>query len=143
MNYRPCPCRSWGKCQGFDDYHLWHIIPCKAQVVWLLAGECEFVRNEAPGSRRVLPHASFVPLADLRAEVDYRLDRTGRDGETLVHEVRVLGVRRFPALSQAARDAVNYIAGRKRKRMSYRRWIDQRERRKNEATGLQETTVRA
>jgi hypothetical protein len=99
------------------------------QVLWLCKAKIEFDQDDSPGSHRVKPHASFVAFSDLMAEFDYRVIRTGRDGETLKHEVRELNVYQFQQLSQAARDAVNYIVGVKRKRMEYQKWLNQRQRR--------------
>ena len=126
MTWRPCPCKSWGNCRGFDDYELTDIIPCRVQTIYLVKGVVEFVSDDSPGSRRIRPHASFVAVSDLIAEFEFRLSRTGRDGETLVHEVRELGVYEASKLSQAARDALGYIAGRKRKRRSYAQWLADR-----------------
>lgn len=137
MSYRPCSCKNWGNCKGYEIYYLNEIIPCKAQIIWLIKGDIEFDTDDSQGSRRVRPHASFVALSDLVAEFELRLGRTGRDGETLCHEIRNLNVYEYRNLSQAAKDAVNYISGIKRKRYLYSRWLAQRVRRQNEARILQ------
>ena len=130
MSYRPCPCKSWGDCKGYEIYNLSDIQFCRAQILWLLKGDTEFDKDDSPGSRRVKPHATFVVISDLMAEFSFRLGKTGRDGETLVHEVERLNVYEYRQLSQAAKDALNYIAGGKRKRLLYSRWLAQRARRK-------------
>jgi len=122
--------RNWGDCTGYEGYELKDIIPCKAQVIYLLRSDYEILGGNTPGSRHGRPNAAFVSISDLRAEFEARLSRTGRDGETLFHEVRNLGVFQYKDLSQAAKDAVNYICGSKRKRLLYSRWLAQRVRRK-------------
>mgnify|MGYP001583533836 FL=1 len=126
MTYRPCPCKSWGNCSGYSTYSLNEIIMCRSQVLWLLKADIEFDKDDAPGSRRVKPHASFVALSDLWAEFDYRMTRAGRDGETLRHEVAELNVYDPRRLSPSAKVALNYVAGAKRKRQSCAQWLADR-----------------
>jgi hypothetical protein len=105
------------------------------QTLYLIKGVVEFVTDDSPGSRRIRPHAAFVAVSDLWAEFEFRLSRCGRDGQTLVHEVRELGVYEPSKLSQAARDALGYVAGRKRKVLDYRDWLNQRVRRARISAG--------
>jgi len=147
MSFVPCPCKDWGKCDGKDKKGEWfefavhNIIPCKVQVIWMLSG-ADFAVEGGSGSQHILPHARFVPQCDLWAELEYRLGRTGRDGETLVHEVVMLHVSQLRDLSDVARDALNYVAGSRRKRTTYSRWLAQRERRR-EALRLHQNGQRA
>ena len=120
----------WGDCKGYSQYALNEIVFCRPQILFLLKGDVEFDHDDAAGSRRVKPHASFVAVSDLWAEFDYRMVRTGRDGETLRHEVAILNVYSVIRLSQSARDALNYVAGRKRKLDSYAHWLANRNHRK-------------
>jgi hypothetical protein len=71
-----------------------------------------------------------VAVSDLIAEFELRLAKTGRDGITLIHESRILGVYEYHHLSPPARDAVNYIAGKKRKKLTYSQWLADRKYRK-------------
>lgn len=132
MTIRPCPCKIWRKidCPGFEDYELRNIIPCPAQVIFLVRGQGEFIKDSPSGSRRVQPHGSFCSVSELRADFEYRLKRTGRDGERLVHEVRVVGIYEFRQLSPAAKDAVRYIVGYKTKLDPYKDWLRKRKWRK-------------
>lgn len=143
MSYRPCPqCKVWGDCRGYDQFTLEDIQYCRYQILWLIAGETEFDHDDSPGSHSVKPHAAFVPQSDILAELGYRLSKTGKAGETLEHEIRVLHVYTYRMLSPTARDAVNYVAGRKRKRQTFAQWLrDRRAIRKNDDDKLPSGTA--
>ena len=136
MTWRPCPCKRWGDCPGYQDYQLSDIQLCRVQVIFLLKPEVEFVTEDSPGSRRIKPHASFTAVSDLWAELEYRLKATKRDGQTLQHEIGILGVYDYKSLSPAARDALNYISGNKRKFLKYNDWLSQRNRRNKVKEGV-------
>lgn len=67
--------------------------------------------------------AKFLRPAELVAEFDRRLKKTGRAGKTLIHEVTILDAQRPERLSQTARDALYYVAGRDAKRTGFTTWL--------------------
>jgi hypothetical protein len=147
LSYRPCPCTGWGDCDGAArrrerngeitvrpyDFSLADIVPCRAQVMWLVRGECEFVADRGPGSRRVMPHAAFTLASELHAEIEYRMARTGALGRALQWTVRVNGVRLYRDLAPELRAVVDYVAGKKRKRQTFAQWLADRARRQRDA----------
>jgi hypothetical protein len=66
--------------------------------------------------------------AEYHAEITLRLARTGSDGETLVHEVQTFNAG-YQYLSRAARDALSYVSGARRKG-NYKHWLGNRKHRK-------------
>jgi hypothetical protein len=127
----PCP-------SIHTDYHpINEIRFCRVQVLWLI----EYIDILRDGNypkqpketgyvdsiiqRRPSQEAGFVNAALVAAELDARLQATKKDGETLEHEVRVLGVDVYELLSPAARNALGYCSGWKRKRLKYSAWFKQ------------------
>lgn len=68
------------------------------------------------------PDAYFAKPSGIAGEVEYRLEKTKRDGETLVHEIQELGVDLFEKLAPDAKSALNYISGFRRRKRSYEMW---------------------
>jgi len=66
-------------------------------------------------------HAPFETAAQIYAEVTARLRRTRRSGETLVWEVQH-GLADYNLLCPAAKDAINYISGWRRRHVSFSQW---------------------
>lgn len=69
-------------------------------------------------------------------DISTRLKRCGKDGETLIHEITKLHAFYYNDLSQAARDALNYISGFRRKLMGYRAWLKQKNQRSKIRVGV-------
>lgn len=144
MSWRRCPqCRSWHKCKGYDWFAPVDINFCRNQMIWLIShllvlgngvwpnnpdttGYIEQPGYTAPGVRG---SGGFETPAGIAGEVGRRLKYTGKDGETLMHEIVVLQVERYEDLCKAARDAVNFIVGIKSKNMKYSDWLKQRKHR--------------
>jgi hypothetical protein len=148
LSYRPCPCAGRVDCDGAArrrehngeitvhpyEFSLADIVPCRAQVMWLVQGDCEFVEDRGPGSHRVMPHAAFTLESELHAEMEYRLARTGALGRALEWTVRVNGVRVYRDLAPELRGVVDYVAGRKRKKQTFAQWQADRVRRRRDST---------
>lgn len=62
----------------------------------------------------------FLPAALFFAEITFRLKTTKEAGEALVDEVQS-GLE-YESLSRPAKRALNYIAGWRRRRLSYPKW---------------------
>ncbi len=139
MSYRRCDnCRTWKYCRGYDWFQPFEIERnfCKLQVLFLIGivetleiGEYPpdpaptgYVGGNTGGFRS---GARFQRPADLYSELTSRISRTGKDGDTLLHEVRHLGAT-LHNLSQAARNALGYCCGEKRKRQKYGIWLSRR-----------------
>lgn len=138
MSYRRCDkCRSWRNCRGYSWYQPFEIENnyCKVQFIYLIdildtLGAGIYPPDPAySGYTELIGKPIFGPKKhtanDIHAEVTARIDRTEDDGKTLVHEVKVLGAQLFN-LSGAARNALNYCVGEKRKKLDYGIWLSQR-----------------
>jgi hypothetical protein len=118
-------------------------------VLWLLChieslgiGEYPSPSGDTPKrSTNYCEGAYFETPAGIAAEIRYRLERTGKDGEILLAYMEGYEVQdnedeiynRWETLSEAAKSALNYICGRWRKRLDYSHWLS---RRKSPKTGL-------
>mgnify|MGYP001596696046 CR=1 FL=1 len=135
---RCATCRSRAdklSCSGYPWYSYQDISFCRPQMLWLidnLAGlrlgiyppdpEPTGYINNSGGGRppNVSSHARFETPVQLAAEVDYRLDRTGKDGQLLIAQVLAeLDVH------PDAEEALRYITGWRRKDMKYTNWVYQ------------------
>lgn len=129
-------CKDWRFCEVRDYFALSDIKPCPFQVVWLLAtftrkredGEYEFwIDKWMPDpSHTELASSStfkspFESIACLSAEINWRLNRTGKDGKELMMDV-LNGTLNIEYLCEDARNALEYISGNKRRRVSYAEW---------------------
>ena len=129
-----CPGQSW---YSWSDIGF-----CREQMLWLvenLAGlrkgsypprpdPTGYIERPGIGTNAISAHARFERPCQLAAEVDARLERTGKDGDVLCHEVIVLQARAYGLLSGSARSALSYISGWRRKRGSYAKWCYERKR---------------
>jgi len=138
MSYRRCDkCRSWLGCQGYNWYQPYEIEDngCRQQLIWIITNLDGLARGEYPpdpqGSGYVGDNkpifrsgGKFHTARDIYDEYNPRLERAGEDGETLIHEVHQgLGLNE---LAKAARNALNYCAGYKRKKRRYGIWLSTR-----------------
>jgi hypothetical protein len=139
MSLRRClSCRNWKSCNGYEWYAPTEIVFCFSQVIFLLIHLDILEVGEYPpdptptgysalgGKPQFRSGGNFITAAGLFAEIDWRLRRADGDGDTLRHEVQKLGVTNYLALSRAARNALAYCAGYKRKR-KYGLWLSQRQ----------------
>jgi len=134
-------CKDYRECTAPPDwFHYGEIRWCVYQVIWIIkhawilrAGRWpknpDSVDDNA-GQRRIKTEGNFVPSITILAEVKIRLERTGIHGKLLVAQIEA--GRDFETLDRDARDALLYIKGYKRKRMSFNHWKRQRNYRSNE-----------
>ena len=136
MSARRCDkCRNWKTCPGLYIYFEPREIKwCWHQVIWLIRNkDCldEYLyppdpfAGEAAESGHSGVNVSKKTVENIKAELDLRLTATGRDGETLVHELTALGAT-WTNLSYAARTALIYSVG-KRRRQKFGEWKSDRE----------------
>jgi hypothetical protein len=140
-------CRDWKSCRGHEWYEMKDIQYCRHQVLFLLnlidfigngfetvAGWPEDPKLKETGYEDVRiqtsrsTHANYEAVTVITAELINRLERTGKDGRLLLFESRTRDS--ASELSQDARNALNYVAGWKRKQTSYRVWLSMRSYRK-------------
>lgn len=74
-------------------------------------------------------HAPFEKAAEVHAELDWRLQWTKRDGQTLLEEINN-GLVKYYELSSVARLALDYCTGRRRRRETYWHWCHKKRQRK-------------
>lgn len=67
------------------------------------------------------PHTATI---ETWSEVYIRLQMTGRDGLSLWTEAKKIGD--YKEFSQPAKDALNYMSGYRRRRLSYSKWLYER-----------------
>jgi len=79
-------------------------------------------------SRRHHHEAYFTRPLEMVAEIKVRLETTRDAGEALIDEIQG-GITDYGRLSRPAKRALNYISGWRRRRMSFARWCNQREKR--------------
>ncbi len=150
----PCStCRPFRTCPGFPWYKPSEIQYCRVQNIYLIK---EFLINrggfvmmtrdtwpsdeyvsgytDAPPTQHSISfHAPYELVVQVVGELERRLENTGKDGQILVLEVLQGGY-----LSFNGNNALHFVTGRKRKRMSYQDWLTQRGRRiKMKPYGLQ------
>jgi len=125
-------CKSYKDCAGKPWYSYPEIRCCPYQVQWIILNAETLGQSWPPnpeGSSYTDPkirtgyarNAYFVKSVDILAEVNYRLKRTGVNGKLLRAEVLA-----DLELSQESKDALMYVKGKWRKRMSYQRWLRDR-----------------
>jgi len=121
-------CKDYRDCDGKPWFHYGEIRFCPFQILWIIENS-ETLRADWPpnpdGSSYIDPNirtgykseAYFTKPAGILGEVNARLARTGMYGKLLRAEV-LAGL----DLSQEARDALMYVKGGRRKRMSFSAW---------------------
>jgi len=127
-------CRDWKGCLGKEFYNYAEIQFCIHQVAWLIRNAETMRRGDWPaepddnvGTQQVRDEAAFTNAVLVIAEVDTRLEETGDAGKHLV-DVLMAGVETYN-LSQNPRDALYYISGWNRKRISFNKWRWQKQQR--------------
>lgn len=126
-------CKDYRDCIGKYWYDYSEIRFCPYQFIWIIENSETFGIGDWPlspdGSTYIDPkikigyksEAYYVKPEVILGEVNARLARTGTDGKLLRAEV-MAGL----DLSQESKDALMYIKGWRRKRMSYQRWLRDR-----------------
>ena len=79
--------------------------------------------TEIPGEAVPKSYAYYTKPCEIAGEVEFRLNKTGDDGKTLVHEIQELGVDTYEKLAPDAKNALNYISGWRRRKTSYKDFL--------------------
>lgn len=126
-------CKTYKDCAGKPWYHYGEIRWCPYQVIFIIENLEVLIAGSWPpnpdDSSYIDPQirtgyrseAYYTKPVEILAEVEYRLKRTGVDGKLLKAEI--LGELE---LSKESKSALMYVKGRRRKRMSYKRWLRHR-----------------
>ena len=84
--------------------------------------------------------AKFLPAANFFSEITDRLKSTGSSGETLVWELQH-NTGEYNQLSPAARRALNYISGYRRRRQPFGRWLWEQDKKKTDNLSVSKSSV--
>ena len=79
--------------------------------------------NTGHMANRVVSDAVFVKASLLLAELYQRIEKTGDKGDVLAAECKVPEKVKIEYLSGKAKDALFYVAGDKRKKVSFTDWL--------------------
>jgi hypothetical protein len=122
---RPC------LCPNSDYYPISQIRLCRPQLFFLIEhlemiSEGIYPRESKESGyvdsviQRQPPQAApFEAPCQISAEIEVRIKNCKQDGQTLVHEIQALHADYYELLSPAARNALNYCAGFRRRRVKY------------------------
>ena len=133
-----------GDCRDCKDYrecisppgwfHYGQIRWCPYQVIWIITYSDTLRAGRWPkdpdnqddnaGQRKINTEGTFVKPIIILSEVESRLARTGIQGKLLLAQVEA--GRTFEILDRDAKDALLYVKGFKRKRMSFSAWKKKR-----------------
>jgi hypothetical protein len=134
-------CRSCNRPCGYEsvEYFAQSAIDnhyCRVQIVWAIRNLAttegwpvkqtgyvdthEDVQTSAPQDA---PHRGAI---ETWAEISYRITKAGEDGETLVSEA--INIENPNNFSRAARNALNFVSGFRRRRLSYSKWLYEQKR---------------
>ena len=134
-------CKDWHDCTAPPDwFHYGQIRWCPYQCIWIIAHSETLREGRWPpdpyradnnnGQRNIKTEASFTKPILILAELETRLERAGIRGKLLVAQVEA--GREINTLDREARDALMYVKGFRRKKMSFSTWKRQRNYRSNE-----------
>jgi hypothetical protein len=104
-------------------FWLISVLPCLEEGSWPL-NPCITGYTEAENTGRVntSSRAPFETAIQIYTEVTYRLALTGKDGQTLYWEIQQGKVEEYQFLCPAAKQAINYMSGWRRRKWPYRKW---------------------
>ena len=129
-------CRGWKQCilsspvlfDVDDHFNFAEIRWCPFQIIFLLSnretlksGEWPPEFKESAPTGRTRAEAKFVMPVLVIAEVEARLQQTGVRGEMLLAQIH--DGRTFHTITNGAREALFYIKGWRRKKISFARWL--------------------
>ena len=128
---------------------FWHIRDInfsRPQIIWIISfmGKCDwppdphlsgYTESENTGGSNHSYCAGFEKAVDIRAEVQTRLNATGKAGRNLVWEVQTGGVEDYRFLSPVSKQALNYCSGWRRRRISYPKWCYEQDKRRIISSG--------
>lgn len=136
----PCiACQDYHDCTfgaGKEWYSFADIRYCPFQVIWIIQNRELIEDGTWPESddhtdpqihTGYRSEAYFVKPALIWGELRVRLKYTKRDGQTLIEEID-RGLAAIELLSTAARDALMYVKGARRKRQGYAQWLAEKNR---------------
>ena len=128
---KPCP------FPNADYYPVGVIRYCRVQLFFLVEN-LELLRD----GQYPLPHvesgytdidpsirvqqgseAGFINPALIYSDVSSRLTACKADGQTLLHEIQILHADYYGDLSPAARNAINYCSGFRKRKLKYFAWL--------------------
>jgi hypothetical protein len=129
----PCiTCQDYRDCSygvGKESYSYAEIRWCPYQCIFiiqhreeLLEGNLPYLNNDSYIFTGFRDEAYFTKPEEIIAELELRLKSTKRDGKTLIEEID-RGYITIELLSSAARDALMYIKGIRRKKQTYAQWL--------------------
>jgi hypothetical protein len=133
-------CKDYRGCIPPEWFNYAEIRFCPYQVLWVIANSDIFRAGHWPknpngddssGQKGIKAEAAFVKPILILAELESRLERTGIQGKLLVAQIEA-GYE-FNMLDREARDALFYVKGWRRKRISFidwkrkRRWLKRTE----------------
>ena len=126
-------CRDVRGCNGKEYYEYYEVKFCRPQILWiiehwdvLLSGH--WVNRPEYIDKVQKPRSYSAPFEKpemILAEVEARLDKTGRRGkEMVIHEVQNIIAQRgeYRDLSPETKDIINYITGWDRRVETYDQW---------------------
>ena len=127
-------CRDQATNKDYIYYYPYEIIFRREHCLFLLEHWellSQGIYPHEPSNGQVVSTISTIrpkwnAASNLKAEICLRLERCKDAGRTLLHEVSFLHIDRVDYLSPAARDALKYIEGWYRKKMSFADWKKQR-----------------
>jgi hypothetical protein len=126
-------CKRWEGCVGKAWYSYADLRWCPLQVIWLIQHAEIFKSGKWPieegaqtegGGKQVKREAPFVKPEIIIAELEHRLKKTGIQGQRLIAQIKA--GRDINALNPRAYEALMYVKGWRRKRMSFTEWKNQR-----------------
>jgi hypothetical protein len=145
-------CRNWRDCPGLREWFNYSEIRfCPYQVIWVIRWADILRTGDWPqdpdgggddnhGQRSIKTEAGFVKPSLILAEVESRLQRTGKDGKILRYQIEAMDSRYNPLvlcmvydrLDRDARTALLYVKGWRQKKMCFADWKRQRKYRRND-----------
>ena len=123
-------CKDWHGCVGKEWFGYHEIRWCPFQVIWILRNteafainwpiEPDRATNPESGKKQAKQEASFVKPKLIIAELYQRLEKCGVAGKLLAAQARAN--ENMGMLEPEAWEALMYVKGWKRKKMSFSTW---------------------
>jgi len=123
-------CKDYRECIGKEWFHFGEIRWCPYQCIWIISNAATLRAGRwpqdpdrtdtNPGQRSIKAEASFTRPILILAELESRLKRAGIQGKLLVAQVEA--GREFDDLDRDARDALMYVKGFRRKKITFNEW---------------------
>lgn len=129
-------CRTYKDCPGKPWYNYGDIRWCVYQVFFIIENWATLLAGDwadnPDGSSYIDPlvktgykaEAYYTKPEEILGELDYRLKRTGTDGKLL--KAQIMAGDDYNDLESESHLALMYVKGKRRKRMSYKDWQNER-----------------